>query len=79
MFQLPLHRPVQLPPVPGGLAPLWGGAGGRGGIVSVGIGIGRGGVLPFRPSSDGEGGGGGGAGGEDPVGGKVRKNIKHFL
>ncbi len=75
MFQLSLHRPVQPPPVHGGLAPLWGGAGGRGGIVSVGIG----GVHTLRASSDGKGGGGGGAGGEDRVGGKVRKQIKLFL
>ncbi len=73
MFQLPLHRPVQPPPVPGGLPPLRGGKGGRGRIVSVGR------VLPFRAPSDGEGGGGGGAGGEDRVGGKVREKIKNFF
>ena len=72
MFQLFLHRPVQLPAVLWGLAPLWSDTGGRGGIVSVGR------ILTLRPPSDGEGGGGGGAGGEDRVGGKVRKN-KAFL
>ncbi len=72
-FQLPLHRPVQLPAVHGGLPPLRGGTGRRGGIVSGGR------ILPLRAPSDGEGGGGGGAGGEDRVGGKVREKIKYFL